>query len=94
MSEKELSKLTPIVEYLKENSDVMIELIGYADNTGSVSYNLQISEKRVNEVARLLQEDYGIDPDRIDMNNGGMIIRGRTKGYVENDRRVEIRILY
>ncbi|MBN7817620.1 OmpA family protein [Algoriphagus pacificus] len=94
LAEQELSKLSPIVDYLKENPDVMVELIGYADNTGSVAYNLQISEKRVNEVARLLQEDYGISPDRIDKSNGGMIIRGREKGSVENDRRVEIRVLY
>ncbi|WP_296698167.1 OmpA family protein [Algoriphagus sp.] len=94
LTEPELAKLTPIIKYLEENPDVKVELIGYADNTGSVSYNLQISEKRVNEVARLLQEEYGIEPERIEKNTGGMIIRGSTKGSVENDRRVEIRVLY
>ncbi|MEN2281200.1 OmpA family protein [Algoriphagus sp. SE2] len=94
LSDEELAKLSPIVDYLKQNPDVMVELIGYADNTGSVSYNLQISEKRVDEVARILREDYKIDPGRIEENVGGMIIRGNTKGSVVNDRRVEIRVLY
>jgi outer membrane protein OmpA-like peptidoglycan-associated protein len=93
LTDQEIQKLMPVVEHLRNNPSSKVELIGFADNTGSVSYNLAISEKRVDEVARILVEDYQISSDRIDKNNGGLIIRGSEKGSVDKDRKVEIRIM-
>ncbi|MBB6327701.1 outer membrane protein OmpA-like peptidoglycan-associated protein [Algoriphagus iocasae] len=93
LTDQEIQKLMPVVEHLRNNPSSKVELIGFADNTGSVSYNLAISEKRVDEVARILVEDYQISSDRIDKNNGGLIIRGSEKGSEDKDRKVEIRIM-
>ncbi|MBN3583084.1 OmpA family protein [Algoriphagus aestuarii] len=92
LAEQEKGKLMPVVEHLQKFPESKVELIGFADNTGSVRYNLTITEKRVDEVARILMEDYQISSDRIDKNNGGLIIRGSEKGSVDKDRKVEIRI--
>lgn len=93
LSDGERDKLAPIAEYLKKNTDVIVELVGFADNTGSVAYNLTLTEKRVAAVTKTLTDYYGITPDRITVSNGGLIVRGRSKESVETDRKVEIRVL-
>ncbi|RAI89467.1 OmpA family protein [Algoriphagus yeomjeoni] len=93
LSDREQSKLAPVSEYLKKNPEAIVELVGFADNTGSVSYNLTLTEKRVEAVTKTLTDFYEIDSDRITVSNGGLIVRGRSKGSVETDRKVEIRVL-
>lgn len=90
-SPEEIKKLEEVSEYLKANPDRKIELIGYADNTGSISYNLRLSEQRVNAVAEILKNNFGISEDRIQKESGGLILRGATKGSSDSDRKVEIR---
>lgn len=52
-------------EFMKENS-TPIKVIGYADkNTGTSSYNMQLSEKRARAVAKELVEKYGISSNQI-----------------------------
>lgn len=47
-------------EFAKKNN-IGLTVTGYADaNTGSSEYNLQLSEKRAREVARLLTDEYGV----------------------------------
>lgn len=93
LSAKELAKLDPVATYTSNNPEVELELIGFADNTGSIAYNLTLTQKRVDSVRNTLIEKYNIDPNRITQGDGGLIIRGKTKGSVESDRKVEIRIL-
>ncbi|SFT39073.1 Outer membrane protein OmpA [Algoriphagus locisalis] len=93
LPDSEREKLAPVAAYLKENEDVVVELVGFADNTGSVAYNLALTEKRVAAVTTALTEFYAIEPSRITISNGGLIVRGSTKGSVETDRKVEIRVL-
>ena len=91
--DSERSKLDPVAKYLEANPDVDVELIGFADNTGSINYNLKLTKQRVDSVAKTLTDIYKIPSDRINISNGGLIIRGSTKGSVETDRKVEIRVL-
>lgn len=93
ITDQERDKLTPIAEFLKKNSDVIVELVGFADNTGSVAYNITLTEKCVASVTKTLTDHFKIAPDRISVSNGGLIVRGRTKGSIETDRKVEIRVL-
>ncbi|WP_191322015.1 OmpA family protein [Algoriphagus aquimarinus] len=93
LSDGERYKVAPIAEYLKKNPNVIVELVGFADNTGSVAYNLTLTEKRVAAVTKTLVDYYSIAPDRISVSNGGLIVRGRSKESVETDRKVEIRVL-
>jgi outer membrane protein OmpA-like peptidoglycan-associated protein len=93
ISDQERDKLTPIAEFLKKNPDVIVELVGFADNTGSVAYNIALTEKRVAAVTKTLTEYFKIALSRITVSNGGLIVRGKSKGSVETDRKVEIRIV-
>lgn len=90
LTPSEEEKLRKVIEVLNENPDLGLELTGYADNTGTVSYNLQISSKRVASV-----KDYfisqGIEESRINTDVGGLIIRGASKGSSDTDRKVEVR---
>ena len=65
IEQSEYAKIVDVVKYLKTVPDSKLFLVGYADkNTGNPSYNLSLSQKRVqavtNELTRL-----GISPSRL-----------------------------
>ncbi|WP_157963184.1 OmpA family protein [Algoriphagus litoralis] len=90
LNQKEKDKLEELIMYLKEYPATEIVLTGFADNTGSVSYNLEISKKRVLAVKDYLVTQ-GLNSDRIHTEAGGLISRGGAKGSEDGDRRVEIK---
>lgn len=54
-----------MAEWLKANPKENIAIVGYADkNTGTSAYNMKLSERRANAVAKALTDKYGIDPSR------------------------------
>jgi hypothetical protein len=53
-----------VVMAMKKNPDLVIEVRGFTDNTGSDSVNLRVSKKRALSVKQLLV-DRGISPSRI-----------------------------
>lgn len=68
-------------EFMKENN-VPIKVIGYADrNTGTSSYNMQLSEKRARTVAKELVEKYGVSSNRISIEWRG----SDEQPYAENN---------
>lgn len=90
VSDTEKAKLNQIKGILESDPDLKVELIGFADNTGSVSYNLQLSKKRVDAVKAYLISQ-GITESKILTDVGGLILRGTSKGSVDRDRKVEVR---
>ncbi|MDO5017022.1 MAG: OmpA family protein [Porphyromonas sp.] len=67
-------------EFVKSNN-VPVTVIGYADaKTGSANYNMQLSEKRAREVARLLTDEYGVDSNQITIDYKGDTVQP----YAEN----------
>ncbi len=62
----ELSKsvLDVLVDFLKENHDVKITLLGYTDNMGETDYNLELSLRRTKSVKKYLVSK-GINSNRI-----------------------------
>ncbi|GMQ29907.1 OmpA family protein [Algoriphagus confluentis] len=91
VSETEKAKLNQIKGILDRDPEMKVELVGFADNTGSVSYNLQISKKRVDSVKAYLISQ-GIPESKILTDVGGLILRGTSKGSVDQDRKVEVRL--
>ncbi len=65
VSESEDIKVKAVARVLKDNPNVKILVVGFADYSGSDNYNMKLSEKRANEVKRLLVKKYGIAEDRI-----------------------------
>jgi len=68
-----------------------IQVVGFTDDAGSDAYNLDLSRKRANEVARLLSSKFNIPPDIIQAEGRGISRKYPTK-YL--NRRVEIYIFH
>lgn len=83
-----------LYDFLKDNKDVKIKVVGYTDNTGSDQINNKLSQSRANTVANDMIKR-GIDKSRITA-----IGRGSQNPVVSNDteygrslnRRVEIEV--
>jgi len=56
--------LMGVIRELKENPNLVVDLEGYADLTGPVPYNVELSQRRVDAVRRFLVEK-GIELPRI-----------------------------
>ncbi|MDF1518306.1 MAG: OmpA family protein, partial [Lutibacter sp.] len=65
-----LQSVNFLIVYMNENPGANAELIGYADELGSTSYNQKLSEKRANKVQELLVAS-GINASRLTVRGGG-----------------------
>ena len=87
-------ELDQLVDFLKLNARINIEISGHTDNLGSKAYNLKLSENRAKAIAEYLQQK--IDPQRITYRGYGAempvadneTVEGRSK-----NRRSELRIV-
>lgn len=86
VTEEEEAKVKAVARVLKDNSDVKVMVVGFADYTGSDSYNMKLSEKRANEVKRLLVKKYGIAEDRIQTDYKGKSVAFGDIQYALNRR--------
>lgn len=91
-NEAELLKLEDIVKFFQSQENLHFVLSGFADNTGSLTYNLKLAEERMSSVSKILQTRYEIPENRIHLESGGQVIRGTKKLSSEQDRRVEVRV--
>jgi len=92
-------------QYLVQNPDTLkqytrllarpgikkIRVIGFTDDVGSDAYNLDLSQKRAQEIARLLSSTFHIDPGLIEAEGKGISKEYPTR---ELNRRVEIYIFH
>ncbi|MEH0156096.1 OmpA family protein [Limibacter armeniacum] len=89
------SELDHVVNFLKRNSDLNIEISGHTDNTGDKNHNKQLSMKRAETVVNYLKE-HGIPAERMKS-----IGYGESKPLVPNDseehraknRRIEFSVI-
>ena len=86
VSDDEMEKVKAVARVLKDNGDVKIMVVGFADYTGSDQYNMKLSEKRANEVKRLLVKKYGIAEDRIQTDYKGKSVAFGDIQYALNRR--------
>ena len=87
---KSFQELGRLADYLKAFPATQIEITGHTDQVGNDAYNLDLSQKRANAVARWLEEN-GIDKGRIKAKGAGnqSPIDGSSPRSAVN-RRVEI----
>lgn len=95
LKEESFAELNRVVEFMKNNPTVKIELGGHTDNIGTDAINNKLSQDRVNSVQKYLTEK-GVSADR-------MVAKGygKSKPVASNDtdegrqqnRRVEFIIL-
>lgn len=94
LSENETLKLAALVKMLNQTPKAIILVKGFADNTGSTSYNLKLIEKRAAVVEESLLSRFGVDKDRIERQPGALLIRGVQRSSRPEDRKVEVQVFY
>jgi len=66
--QSEMYKLDEVARFMNKYPQVRVTVAGYADvQTAYPAYNKRLSERRANEVARILTTKYGIDRDRLNV---------------------------
>lgn len=88
-------ELNKVVDFLKQNSHVSIEIAGHTDSKGSDDYNLNLSQGRSQSVVDYLASQ-GIDKSRLQAHGYGEtkpIDTNDTDEGRANNRRVEFTIL-
>jgi outer membrane protein OmpA-like peptidoglycan-associated protein len=88
-------ELNKVVDFLKQNGHVSIEISGHTDSKGSDEYNLNLSQGRSQAVVDYLASQ-GIDQSRLQARGYGEtkpIDTNETDEGRANNRRVEFTIL-
>ena len=66
VTQKEMSKVEEVANFMKANPASKVVVTGYADKgTGSKALNLRLSKNRANAVVKVLTGKYNIASDRI-----------------------------
>lgn len=87
--------LLDVVKQLQENPNLLVQLEGYTDKMGTTSYNLQLSQKRVEAVRRFLAAK-GIGLHRIQsigLGDARPVADNNSKQGREQNRRVAVILL-
>ncbi len=85
VNDDEMAKVNAVARVMKDNPDVRIKIVGFADYSGSDAYNQKLSERRANEVKRLLVKK-GIAEDRIVVEAKGKTVAFGDIQYAINRR--------
>jgi outer membrane protein OmpA-like peptidoglycan-associated protein len=93
---KKVSKpiLNKAIEFMKANPSYNLEIDGYTDNQGKAFYNLKLSQKRANSVAKYLV-DHGIDAKRLSESGFGESVPvsdNKTEEGRAQNRRVDFQV--
>lgn len=93
LNDQALIEVQQLATRLKSEPDLCIEIIGYADNTGTDEYNINLGYARAKNIHDELIEEHFISPDRITYSSGGTIYGGRSEGAYTPNRRADIKLM-
>jgi outer membrane protein OmpA-like peptidoglycan-associated protein len=88
-------ELDKLLQVMRENPTLEIEIIGHTDNLGDVNYNLTLSRRRAAQVAEYLVRN-GIEARRMQSNGFGSsqpIAPNDNEEMRQMNRRVEFRVI-
>jgi len=89
------TELSNVLQLMRENPTLRIEVSGHTDNTGTKKENKQLSAARAKAVATYLT-DNGVDASRIESVGYGSdqpVVSNKTKAGRQQNRRVEFKII-
>ena len=90
-----ITELNKLLEFLKNNSNLKIEISGHTDNVGTSKYNMELSENRAKSVFNYLVES-GIYSNRLEYKGYGelqAISSNETEKGRADNRRTEVKII-
>jgi OOP family OmpA-OmpF porin len=90
-----MGEVRKVADFLKRHPDLDAVIEGHTDNVGAEIYNLKLSARRANSVAKILNERYGIDLERISAQSLGEsqpIASNDTEAGRAKNRRVYARM--
>lgn len=85
--------LREMATVLNSNPDLKVFIVGHTDDTGAFAYNMQLSQRRAEAVAKYLIENLHVDPARIQPEGVGPlapVASNRTETGRQKNRRVEM----
>ena len=86
VTDSEMIKVKAISRVMKDNPDLKLTVVGFCDYTASDEYNMKLSQKRAEEVKRIMVNKYGIDPDRLTVDWKGKTVAFGDIHYELNRR--------
>jgi outer membrane protein OmpA-like peptidoglycan-associated protein len=95
LKKESVSELDRLYTLLKDNPLIIVEVAGYTDSIGPLSYNQSLSEKRAKSVVTYLTAK-GIETDRLKYKGYGSaapIADNVTNAGRKLNRRTEVRII-
>lgn len=95
LKKESYSYLDALALFLKENDDVMLEIVGHTDLHGSDDHNNRLSLARAESVKKYLTGK-GLDAKRFRTSGAGKtqpVVKRTGKGYDELNRRTEFKII-
>lgn len=95
LKSKSITELQKLIRFLEDNPAVRVEIGGHTDNSGSPSYNQQLSEKRASAVQQYLISQ-GIPPKRLFAKGYGAdrpIADNTSPEGRESNRRIEFKLV-
>jgi len=91
-------ELDKLIEIIKENKDINVQVVSHTDERGSEAYNIKLSQDRAKSTVDYLTKN-GVDPERLSSEGKGesLLINDCTSGCSdeehEENRRSEFKIL-
>ncbi|MCY4007539.1 MAG: OmpA family protein [Rhodobacteraceae bacterium] len=92
LSSVPFAQIQELADYMKNNTEACILLVGHTDSKGSLESNVELSRMRATAVATRLIEGYGIDPSRLSSDGIGFLApraSNRTEEGRQRNRRVD-----
>lgn len=89
----DVPSLQELADYLAENADLRVALVGHTDAEGSLDGNIALSRRRAGSVLERLATDYGVSRQRMEAQGMGYlspIAPNLTVDGREANRRVEV----
>ena len=86
------AEIADLAAFLKRFPGTDVEIGGHASNVGSAAYNLKLSERRADAVAKVLLNEHGISASRVTVKGYGISrpkVEGNTPAAHAANRRIE-----
>ena len=90
-----MDEVAILAEFMQQNPKSSVIIKGFASNVGNPDYNMQLSQRRAESVAKALETRFGINANRISAKGYGItqpLIPGNSREANQANRRIEAEV--